>query len=580
MYCIKCGQELEGRPKFCPYCGQQLTQVGRPQARRKAMSPPRWLVTSGLILLALILGSIVAAGGAYFWLGMHRQNQTARIVPPEASAFVSVSPTLRQLPRLRNAEGALDSGAIVAALPGVTDAAEAIQNNLPPDFDLDVRRDILPWMGREVSLAVVPQANAEPGLIVAALTRNRDASDAFLERIRSEMEGQGLRFREGTYRGRQITEITSPNSPPFAYATFDGMVVLASDAETLQASIDADEGGQHSSLFDREAFRDALKDLPGNRLGHAYLNWSTLMWPTRDEFEEATGLPLGSQAVQDVALAISLREGGVRFDFRTQFDTESLSVAESDWLSQSSNPQKVTRVAPGDSLVYVSGQNLPLALECFSGLGLDGIFEDIRYETGIDLREEVLNEIDGEYAWALAPDPGGLWGDETTPLGLLLFAEVDDRTRVQTSLEDIAGALTVDSGVYLQPEEIDGVPVWLLQDDYAETAIGYGFVDDFLFFGSSANMVRLAIEGSDSALSDSRLFQTASRHLPNGVRGSTYVDVEQGLMTLYRAMDEFEKEDFNEEVRPYVGSIRAVTMGTTPMDKRGVLKGTLFVCTE
>lgn len=598
MYCIKCGDELEGRPSFCPYCGQQLTQVTRPAtrqtsgvsppvavpsrraARSRAISLPRWLVTSGLVVLALTFGCIVAAAGAYFWLGLHRQNQTAKIVPQEASAFVSISPTLRQLPQLRNAAGSLNSGAIVTALPGVSDAAQALQNHLPSDFDVDVRRDVLPWIGREVGLAVVPQANVEPGLMVVAVTRNRDASDAFLDRIRSEMEKQGVEFTEETYRGRKITRITSANSPPFAYATLGRMVVLASDARTLQASVDTEEDGQGSSLSDHEAFRDALKDLPSNRLGYVYLDWSALIWPTLDEMEAITGAPFGPQTVENVAVAMSLRRGGVRFDLRTQFNTQSLSAAGRDCLSQSASPQQVARVAPSDSLVYVSGQNLPLALECFSGLDLDGVFEDIRYETGIDLREQVLHEMGGEYALALAPDPSGLWGDETTPLGLLMFAEVDDQRRVQRSLEDAAWALTMGSGVYLQSDEIDGVPVWLLQDDYAEMIIGYGFVDNFLFFGSSTRMVQLAIEGREAPLSDSRLFQATSRHLPKGVRGSTYVNVEQGLMTIYRTMDEFEKAEFNEEVRPYVDSVRAVTIGTTPMDKRGVLKGTLFVCTE
>lgn len=598
MYCMKCGKKLEGSPKFCPYCGQRLTHSSRPETEASAHPPrptgappsparqrrtvraSRWLVTSGLVLLALMLSCVLVAGGAYFLLGMHRQNQAAKIVPEETGAFVCISPTLLQLPQLRNADNALDSGAMVAALPGVSDAAEVLQQNLPADFDLDLRQDVLPWIGREVSLAVVPREYSSPSLIMTAVTRNRDASNAFLEELRSEMEEQGVEFDENTYRGIQVTEITSYSGSPLAYATVNGMVVVASDGETLRASIDAAEEGHASTLYGRKDFRKVLKDLPANRMGYIYLDWSSLMGPTLDELEEAAGIPLGPEVVEDTALAMSLRKDGLRFDFRTQFDTRSLSGVESDWLSQSANPRKVADAAPDESILYLSGQNLPLALESFAGLGLYEIFEEIEYETGVDLEDDILDELRGEYAWVVAPDRRGLWGDEMTPIGLLLLVEVDNRRQFQEDLEDAADSLTMAGGVYAYDDRVDGVPVWFLQDDYGEVIIGYGFVDDFIFFASSREMVELAVEGRASPLSDCRLFQTAVRHLPGKLRGHAYVDVERALTTIYRTMDDFDRGEFNEQIRPYVESIRAVSMGTKPMNNKGVLEGALFVCTD
>lgn len=598
MYCIKCGRELEGRPKFCPYCGQQLTQVSRPETRggaqtsrpagappsrarrRRTVHAPRWLVTPALVLLGLVVGCLAVAGGVYFWLGMHRQNQAAKIVPEETSAFVCISPTLLQLPQLRNVENALDSGAMVAALPGVTGAAEAFQRNLPAGFDIDPRRDLLPWIGREVSLAVVPRDDTGPSLIMTAVTRNRDASDAFLDRFRSEMEEQGVEFDEDTYRGILVTRIASRTAARFSYATVNGMVVVASDAQTLRGSIDVAEEGRSSALYGRKDFREVLKDLPANRLGYVYLDWSSLMGPTLDELEEAGGMALNPQMVEDTALALSLRRNGLRFDFRTQFDTRSLSGVESDWLSQSSSPRRVARLAPDASMVYVSGQDLPLALESFAGLGLYEVFDEIEYETGVDLEHDVLSQMQGEYAWVVAPDRGGLWGDEMTPVGLLLFMEVDNRRRLQDNLEDAVNALTMGGGVYTYADEIDGVPVSFLEDEYGEVTIGYGFVEDFLFLGSSREIVELAIAGRESPLSDSRLFQTAVQQLPGKVRGHGYVNVEDVLTTIYRAMDDFDREQFNEQTRAYVESVRAVSIGTKPMNKNGILEGALFVCTE
>jgi hypothetical protein len=562
-------------------------------------------LTGGVALLALIVVCSVAVLGAYLWLGLHRTNQAARIVPAQTSAFVCISPSLLQLPQLRNADNLVKGAAVLAALPGVLEAGEAIQDNFSlDDFDVDPKKDILPWIGREMSLAVLhsgrrssdtgsapglaapakplPGAYDGPPLVLAAATRNRSASDAFLAKLRSQMEWQGILFEETTYRGTEITEIVSPRGIPLAYATFNHLVVIATDLDTLRDSIDAAAEDDIPVLNDQEAFKDVLDDLPANRFGYMYLDWPAL---TGHVWEDLEALPMGGlQAIENVGVALSLASDGLRFDYVANYDLDALSQAEEELLRQSPNPHRLTDIAPADSLVYISGQNLPLVWETFEDSDLGETFrealQELEYTTGVHFVNDILDLMPGEYAWVLAPDPAGFWGDETVWLGFLLFIEADERALVERNLDDLASALSQDSDIYLYQDEINRVPVWLLEDRYEGTTLGYGFMGDFLFIGTSRDMIRLATPAENSSLADNELFRAAVKPLPGKSRGYVYVNVQQSVRTAYQAMDDHAREEFNTTARPYMESIRAISMAAEPMDKKGVLRGVLFVHTE
>lgn len=93
-------------------------------------------------------------------------------------------------------------------------------------------------------------------------------------------------------------------------------------------------------------------------------------------------------------------------------------------------------------------------------------------------------------------------------------------------------------------------------------------------------MLHLAAEAEDFALAENRLFQAAMNPLPADSRGYVYVDVQQSIRTISKALDDEYKDEFNATIRPYIESICAISMATEPMDENGVLRGVLFVHTE
>ena len=597
MYCIHCGAKLEGRPKYCYHCGRPLDLASRPAVPQPpgALSPtggappvvirrprrrylPRWLVTTILVLIVVVLVCGGAVSAVYLSLGLHRTFQAARVVPARTILLVSLSPTLQHLPQLRYADNVRKGGAVLVALLGIAEELDLVGQELPLDLDLDVERDILPWIGREVSLGIVPPGvgaeDGEGGLVLVAATRNRHTSDAFLEQLRYQLEGQDYEFEETIYRGAEITEFGRRGEPPLAFTTVKHLVIAATSVDLLEEMIDAAEGDDKSALFEQRAFKDAVDSLPASRLGYAYFgSWSMLsedIWEDLGPIEE---LPMARLlAMEKAIVALGLAEDGLCFDYARHYDLGALSSAQKDQLRQSASRHRLLDMTPRDAVLYISGQDLSSAVQSFTDTETWG---DLENDIGIYQLDDLLSSLTGDYAWVAVADSSGLLAS-VVPMGVLFYIELEDRESVERILED----LFQEMDLQLDEDEIDRVPVWLAEDENAGITIGYGFVEDYVFVGTSRNMIRLAVEARDAPLADNPAFRKAVKPLPQDNRGYLYVDVRELVDTLYREMDDDDQENFDATIRPYIESILSISNAAQSMDRHGVVRGVLFVQTD
>jgi hypothetical protein len=489
---------------------------------------------------------------------------------------------------------------------------------------VDPQKDVLPWIGPEVSLALFydnrysndlkersPRSGVlakpdtatyqGPPMMLAIATRNQKSSDGFLERLRSQLETGEVEFRVNTYQDIRITEIISHGHIPLAYATFNGLVVIATNAEIIHGAIDALHGNNPRTLNEQEAYREAMEKLPGNRLGYAYLNWPVYVEHS-DAEEIVQVFPAGNlYAIENAGVAFSLNEEGLHLDYAVRYDLDELSQAQIEVYHQTPSPNRLTRLVPGNSLFYILGQDLPLAWRAFAerkywqeisgALGVvaelgivthsddSDLIQEIERETNVHLTRDLLDKIRAEYAWVAIHDPDGLFGDKDIPFGLLFYAQVDDRPRVEQSLLNLIEATIQDEEVYMYKDEFNNRDVWLLESRHNEVEVGYGFIGDTLFIGSSRHTLRAASQTGDDHLSENQLFQSTVSVLPES-RGVIYVDVQEMIQAYYPMMSTREKELFNRDIRPYIESIQAIAMTTGDLDGEGWLHGTLFMYTR
>lgn len=598
MYCMQCGTKLSSTAKFCHRCGTLMAAedaVGQISARPSRNRARRLLLgCAGAAFLALFLCS-TAATILYFWLGFNHANQTAVLIPAEeTTAFASITPSplqLMHLWRLRDLPESAPALAPFALVPGVAEAGSVVQQHLPRSVQVEPVTDILPWIGPEISLAVLeeeplPQARSGrlarrtsqvagtysgPPLILSIATRNSNRTTTFLDDVRSQMEEEGVVFVNSVYQDVLITEVGAPAQLPLAYATFDEMLVLATDASTLQRAIDTAFDETSNRLVDAPDFQETLAELPSNRLGFVYL----------DAQRVANELEVPPQmwqihAAQSIGLSIALHRDGVRLDYVLDFETSDLNSVQTAWLRLPQAQSRFAEQAPTNCLFYFSGQNLLLLLESF----LDEEFQTVmtELESGVDfaLWNSLLQISRGEYAVALIEDRRSIFSDDL-PLSILLFADVDDRQQVENTLQELGGMVAALEGASFHQDEINRMPVWLLEDPSDDAAIGYGVNDNTVFLGTSYNALRSVTQSRQSSLADSPLFRSATAPLPDQFREYLYVDVQQ----LARIMERSNARDLrDDDVWRYMQAIEAISLAVVPLDAGDRLHGMLFIVTR
>ena len=539
------------------------------------------LVIAALTFLLLVLLCSAVLLGAYYWLGFNHRNETAKMVPADTPMLLSFSPDPRQDLHLRTAQDAQAALALFGAVPEVREAAEQMGDQLAQDYDIQWDRDVMSWIGPEVSLAILDAeagAGDVPPMILTAATRNQAKSDAFLLKLRQALEDKDTEFAEEEYKGVHVVYAKPDYEGAFApaLATVKGLVVIGSDLGAVHQAIDTGSTKGATRLADQEMYKRVMGQLPGNRLGYFYLSSETLLRELQDVEDQ---LSLGS--LRAMGVSFSLEGDGIRLDYVASVDPESLSAAQLKAAGSRANRRETADLLPSETVVYVTGQDLLSAWETTLASNVDTeefqhTVDEVRSQTGVDLVEDVIARLSGEYALALLPDSGGLFGQLEVPLGLILVAQVEQPEELKASLDSLSKTLEGEGGA-LGEEQIDGTAFVVVEDPDGKVMLGYGLKGDVLIIGSSGEMLRAAMKGWNEPLSDDETFRAAAKALPGRATSYLYVDVDGVVRLVYGQMGAGEKADFDENVRPYLEPLRAISVGAEPTDKEGMTKGTVFL---
>jgi hypothetical protein len=625
MYCVSCNQAIEEKARFCPFCGQaqpapkeiiapivadaaptavtpimpfeeETVEVAPAFARpdpataRKSPNPKRrrYLIGCASGLLALILlctGSLIAV---YFWLGLNRNHQIAQIVPAETTAYISINPTIWQLSRLRHYDNLTSGAAIFAAIPGIIEIGQALQG-LPINLTLNPQQDIIPWIGNEISLAIIADSAAAPGrgggtplpaqaahtgptFVLAAVSRDTVASNALLAKIQQQLEQEDVRFDMTNHRGIPVTEIISLPATPLAWATVNNLIIIASDSFTLEKAVDAALDGSTATLGAQPSFQQAIANVSRSRLGYIVINGDSL----REQINWQTEF---WQGIETIALTISLENEGMRLDYALQYDANVLSPLQMDFLENPPQANNLAASAPANTALYVSSHNMPLLWEAVLNSDLRDMGRRLREETRIRLEDDLLELASGQYAVALTADRGGLPRQRNTPYGGIILVETADRRMVERQLNDAAQRFGDRYFFPVYSDEINRTPIQIM-DFRNGDMIGFGFSGDTLFIGSSEDALRLAVRASSSSLAGVPLYQTAIHPLPQTSHIYLYADVQSLIRTNYDTWSVTRQDQFDDQFRSYLRNIRAISATAGSMNRQGLIQGVIFIVTN
>lgn len=659
-HCYNCNSPVEPNWRVCPNCGAQLADVRlpsaapvqyppqqnipyppqpqqdvqysapqppqagpqRPQApyppaqqpggyapRPRAPQPPRknskWLLGCSLGLLGGIALLAVICIASVLILGLNENNRTAKIVPAEDTrVFLSFSPTLLQLPSLVYADRLEKSLAVFGAVPGAEDLASVSQDDLFQNLDIDPQRDILPWVGNEVSLAVFDDSIYSrapggsqmvslqfapagqyygPAVLITAATRSTGASNRFLNKIYTQLEDEGAQINTYSYEDVDITEITSSGSTSMAVATYKGLVMVSMNSQVIEAAIDS-AGQPRQSLYQQESFQDVIKHLPANRLGMMFMDTSAFM--------EGSGVissvaGLGMNSVEALGGSFSLESSGLRFDYLLKYDTDKASEAELQALRETTSRNAMTGALPGEAIFYFSGQNISFLFESIlrasngdSDEEIQEMYDDFRSEYNVDLKADLLENMTEEYSLIFLPaDPDT--SSDMLPAGMAIAIQLKNTDQVARSVETLMRNLANESGYIFSDKDINGSPAAVVHNDYdSEYELGTVIRDNVLYIASTEDILYQLAESPKSSLASSGVFRAALRGLPSKERFYAVVDVTGVKAYAYEQMSPSERSDFDEEFGQYIEDLESLSFSVGRLDKSGIMHGQMRVNTK
>jgi ferric-dicitrate binding protein FerR (iron transport regulator) len=397
-------------------------------------------------------------------------------------------------------------------------------------------------LGDEIVVGVAVARQREPRLLVASRLQNPEQFGAFivaeLERLDRERQAQGQHERLPVSWIEQISTVPAtaqPGAPDALYLSRLGSTLVASNDTALLSELAA-RAQQPSTVRSRFVEVMANRYAGGvNWLAGADLETLFALASGNDETADQAARRSGVLDARHVVIESKSDRIEATIDFREP--RHHLTA----WLAEPATMGAVDYVSPNAYVAVSALVKDPVdmlhdieEMADQPELGISQVISDTRQATGVDIRDDLLASLGGEFAFAIdgpvLPIPA--WK---------VVIEVYDPARLQAALERLVVALnqrlTAEGrpGVAIQASEVQGYKLYSVQ--YAQDAVSvhYTFDGGYWLLASQQPVLLQAIQDRRSGLSLTRS-SIFSSQLPNDGRGDLSAFVYSNLGPLMQKL--------------------------------------------
>jgi hypothetical protein len=550
------------------------------------------------MLLYIAIGTAVVAtgiGGAYLYFSQRAQSIKGMLgavaaIPQEAQVVMAFNTKSEPWNKLAQFGTPASQKLISDGLN------KSPLNSLLVQSKTEYSRDVQPWLEGYVITALVPnkaQPQAPAATLVIAPTRDSGKSNAFLVKYRDALTQQGAKFTPSIYK--DVTYYESPSASPnnsVVTADIGGQyVAIATSAALIEQAIDTYKGTS-PSLAKKPIFAKIYGSKPAGQtldredsLLQVYLDGEVAL-----EF-------IGSQAnlnLNEAAIAQSKREldamtltggtqkEGLRFEINTYLKSDNPNPL-------ANNEAKVLSLLPQETFLLVSGVNLYqswLSLvsqakgNASSAQLVDQIRKGVKESTKLDLDQDILQWMNGEFAIAAIPNNQGILANPG--FGFVAIAQASDQNAAKTALEKIDKAAQSSSvgllpkGVDLKPKQIGdkSVVTWAIGNTNVATR---GNLDNNFVFWAMGDLADTFVPKPARTLPESSSFQILTTGIPKSNGGYFFLNMTTALSLADRLLPPEVKSNPNfTEIRSILDAINGIAVTSTNVDAKTTRLDLLF----
>jgi Protein of unknown function (DUF3352) len=407
------------------------------------------------VAIAALLAIVLVIVGSVYWLWMKSPLVLLRggsVAEPTAAIFVPKnSPAMVSLlvnpDRLQAWRQMRTPWKMRGASRGEFDR---LKRSLLAETDLNYDRDIKPWLGDEITIAVTglettgDRTNGgKPGYLVSLAVKNPEKSREFLDIFWQERANAGADLIFEDYKGVKLIS-SQPQHPlfksrrqseklalnPFTDSKSEGwasavvgeqFVLFANSVEELRQAINRVQAAD-LNLTSSQDYQQTIAHLPQNPLAVAVLDLPKLNgWLTKTATSK-TVTPTTSP--QPLAVALSVNPQGLLADAIWLGDTHPLET-----LTPLSRPVDALRYMPQEGSLVVAGTDLNGLWQreiATAGSPISSaiaqVLKPLESNWDISLPDDVFSWVTGEYALALFPN------EDASGLNWVFAVEKGDQT--------------------------------------------------------------------------------------------------------------------------------------------------------
>jgi Protein of unknown function (DUF3352) len=366
------------------------------------------------LTIAIIVGIIsllVVGTNAYGWVSMHRsirlleRNQPQ---PPASAIFVSKdAPAAISL--LANVDELANLNSLAIPNPKQSTARQAIkkwQHQLGDRLHLDYRREIAPWLGEEITVAITdldfdrsPRNGSQPGYLAILSSRNPEVSNQIIQAWWDRQIAEN-RLKIETYQGVKLAD--NRRDKIASAIVSDRYVLFANHPKVLRAAIDHLQTPR-LSLLDNPDFQQVVAANNHHKIGIGYARLPDLKnWLGKEAGEKypVAGINIGVDR-QGLIADLSLYPTNPSTTTLEPTPTQPKLVNTLKYL-----PRQSSIAIAGTDLAHWQQQLATILPEIKSLMPtLDRTITAIGKKLSINLTENIFSWTTGEYALAAIPNP-------------------------------------------------------------------------------------------------------------------------------------------------------------------------------
>jgi hypothetical protein len=498
---------------------------------------------SSLLLTVGAAALLVAGGGVAYWILTQRGFGSgelpigAEVIPQDALMTISVSTDPGQWLKLREFGTAQSQAALDQNLANARDRILTANG-----FNYD--RDIKPWIGKEATVAFLsPQASPPPSganpvppvpqaqqatILVLPIQDAGKAKDT-LEKFKP----QSGKVSDRIYKGVQIRETQGTASQNYSATVLDQkLVVVTNDMKAMDRAIDTYKG--EASLAATPGYAQALgKVQAAAPFGKLYVNlpiWAANISATSGKPVPPQILALVQQA-QGLAAAVTLEPEGIRF--------KSVSWLKPDSQRKyhvSNTAKDIATRLPADTFLTVSGGNLKQLWQDYSQVAVaspgspvnpDWLRKGLQSTIGMDLDQDFLNWMDGEFSLSLVPTA------ESNSVGLpnfVFMVHANDRRAAEDAFKRLDEAMATKYKFKVEESRVGDLPVTNWSRPDISPTITHGWLDgDVAFLALGTPIAKSFIPKPTTSLADSDIFKAATSSDLQPNNGHYFANVEYAV---------------------------------------------------